>query len=91
LTGRRDHAGSRKSERGTTATNGHGEFDKPIVPAKPAITNFWELLKSWKQVEGRGLAKENGEGIDLLRAGPAKQVHRTQCRVSAGASPALAS
>ncbi len=64
--------------------NGHGESDKPIVPAKPAITDFWELHKSWKQVEGRGLAKENGEGIDLPQAGPAKRVDRTQSRVSAG-------
>jgi group II intron reverse transcriptase/maturase len=64
--------------------HGHGESDRPIVPTKPAITDFWQLLKAWKQVEGRGLAKENGEAEVLPLAGPAKQVDRTQSRVSAG-------
>jgi RNA-directed DNA polymerase len=63
--------------------NGHGKSDRPIVPEKPAITDFWQLLEAWKQVEGRGLAKENGEGIDLPLVGPAKQVDRTQSRVTA--------
>jgi hypothetical protein len=83
---------------------GHGESDEPIVPAKaakagestgsvPQGMSFWELFKLGKRLEGRGSAKENGEGQsqgvqaagpDLPLAGPAKQVERTQSRQGAG-------
>jgi group II intron reverse transcriptase/maturase len=45
--------------------------------------NYWEFFEYVKRVEGRGLAKENGEIVqdDLPPAGPAKQVDRTQSRV----------
>ena len=67
--------------------NEPGKSDKSVVPAKPANTSenlsFWELFEQVKRVEGRGLAKENGQDIAdvLLPAGPAKQVDRTQSRV----------
>jgi len=51
--------------------------------------NFWEFLERIKRVEGRGLAKENGEDVvDVADvpspAGPAKQADRTQSRVGEG-------
>jgi RNA-directed DNA polymerase len=78
--------------------NDPGKSDKPVVPKKPADAvpsrSFWELLGLAKRVEGRGLAKENGEGSpspgeDSSPAGPAKQADRTQSRVGPGdTSPA---
>jgi group II intron reverse transcriptase/maturase len=72
--------------------NESGKSDKPVVPAKPANTSenvsFWELFEQVKQVEGRGLAKENepdAEGV-RLRVDPAKQVQRTQSRERDGAT-----
>ena len=48
--------------------NGPGKSDKPVVPEKPAdagpTRSIWELLGLAKRAEGRGLAKENGEGVD---------------------------
>ena len=72
--------------------NEPGKSDKPVVPAKPAkigeSMSFWEFFESSKRVEGRGLAKENGEGqadrLGPLPADPAKQVDRTQSRLEAG-------
>jgi len=70
--------------------NGPGKSDKPVVPERPAnadaSTSFWELFAHVQRVEGRGLAKENGEGVpgELPPAGPAKQVDRTQSRVGEG-------
>src|SRR5215207_7015954 len=70
--------------------NGPGKSDKPVVPEKPAdagpTRSIWELLGLAKRAEGRGLAKENGEGVDgaLPPAGPAKQADRTQSRVGEG-------
>ena len=74
--------------------NESGKSDKPVVPLKPAKTNstesFWELFERVKRVEGRGLAKENEQGVGeeardaLLPVGPAKQVDRTQSRVEEG-------
>jgi hypothetical protein len=74
--------------------NGHGKSDKPVVPQKPAnagsTLSFWELFERVQRVEGRGLAKENGEDAaaagDLSPAGPAKQADRTQSRVGQGSS-----
>ena len=47
--------------------NQRGESDKPVVPAKPAkpgsSMSFWELFEQVQRVEGRGLAKENGENV----------------------------
>lgn len=69
--------------------NEPGKSDRPVVPAKPAKSDFWEFCqKLFEPAEGRGLAKENGrDGDVLLPAGPAKQVDRTQSRVGQG--PAL--
>ncbi len=73
--------------------NGHGKSDKPVVPEKPAkarsSTNFWEFFERVKRVEGRGLAKENGEDVGDVAdvpspAGPAKQADRTQSRLGEG-------
>ncbi len=72
--------------------NEPGKSDKPVVPAKPAnmsqSTSFWELFERVKQVEGRGLAKENGEDAQgvLLPVDPAKQDDRTQSREREGAT-----
>jgi hypothetical protein len=47
--------------------NEPGKSDKPVVPRKPANSgaslSFWKLLEQLEQVEGRGLAKENGDCI----------------------------
>jgi hypothetical protein len=55
----------RESERSKTAMNESGKSDKPVVPGKPAKAratgSFWELFARTQRVEGRGLAKENGE------------------------------
>jgi len=69
--------------------NESGKSDKPVVPEKPvntgASTSFWELIERVERVEGRGLAKENGQSDEaLLPAGPAKQVDRTQSRLGKG-------
>ena len=72
--------------------NESGKSDKPVVPAKPANTsanlNYFEFFEQVKRVEGRGLAKENGDGVTdvVLPAGPAKQGDRTQCRVREGSA-----
>ena len=69
--------------------------DKPVVPKKPANAdpsmNYFEFFERVKRVEGRGLAKENGDddadgnvqGI-VPPADPAKQVDRTLSRVGEG-------
>ena len=68
--------------------NGHGESDRPVVPAKSTNAgqgqDYWSFLAEW--MEGRGPAEENGEEAQdaLPPAGPAKQVDRTQSRVGAG-------
>lgn len=63
--------------------NEPGKSDKPVVPAKPAKSGFWEFCqKLFEPVEGRGLAKENGEGQALAPAEPAKQVDGTQSPVA---------
>jgi group II intron reverse transcriptase/maturase len=51
-----------------------------------ANRNYFEFFEQVKRVEGRGLAKENGDGVTdvVLPAGPAKQGDRTQCRVREG-------
>ena len=70
--------------------NEPGKSDKPVVPAKPANTSpsmsFWELFEQVQQVEGRGLAKENGEDAQGVfpSVDPAKQVERTQSREREG-------
>jgi len=50
--------------------------------------DYWDFHRWYvERMEGRGLAKENGEGggtADLSQAGPSKQVDRTQSRVGAG-------
>jgi RNA-directed DNA polymerase len=72
--------------------NESGKSDKPVVPAKPvnmsANLNYFEFFEQVKRVEGRGLAKENGDGVTdvVLPAGPAKQGDRTQCRVREGSA-----
>jgi RNA-directed DNA polymerase len=64
--------------------------DKPVVPTKPANSgeslSFWKFLEHLEQVEGRGLAKENGdqagnENGTIFPADPAKQTDRTQSRL----------
>lgn len=64
--------------------NESGKSDKPVVPLKSAKMNYWDFHQ-WcvERMEGRGLAKENGEraGNDngiLAPAEPAKQVDGTQ-------------
>ena len=70
--------------------NEPGKSDKPVVPARPVNTSqsmsFWEFFEQVKQVEGRGLAKENEGHAQsvLLPADSAKQVDRTQGRVGKG-------
>jgi RNA-directed DNA polymerase len=70
--------------------NEPGKSDKPVVPVKPVNTSenpsFWELFEQVKRVEGRGLAKENGEDAQgvLPPVDPAKQVDRTQSRIGEG-------
>src|SRR4051812_21780768 len=68
--------------------NEPGKSDKPVVPSKPANMSFWEFYKLVERVEGRGLAKENGNNVadGVPPAGPAKQVDRTQSRVGEGQS-----
>jgi RNA-directed DNA polymerase len=66
-----------------------GKSDRPVVPAKSPKTDYWEFHQKFVEaMEGRGLAKENGQDTDgvLLPAGPAKQVDRTQSRVGTGTS-----
>ncbi len=72
----------RESERSKTAMNEPGKSDKSVVPSKPANLDFWQFMKSLEPVEGRGLAKENGEGVAdaLLPVDPAKRDDRTQRR-----------
>src|SRR5947209_6142842 len=73
------------------ATHEPGKSDRPVVPQTPVKTDYWEFHREWvERVEGRGLAKENGEEgqAALSQAGPTKQVDRTQSRVGGGtASP----
>lgn len=66
--------------------NEPGKSDRPVVPSKPANMSFWDLKKLVERVKGRGLAKENEEQgkAELLPAGPAKQVDRTQSRLGEG-------
>lgn len=67
--------------------NESGKSDKPVVPAKPANTNwnsFWEFFQYVKQVEGRGLAKDKDEDQILAIAEPAKQVDGTQRPLAKG-------
>jgi len=68
--------------------NERGESDRPVVPQKSAKMDYWDFHRWYvERMEGRGLAKENGEGggnADLSQAGPSKQVDRTQSRVGAG-------
>ena len=67
--------------------NERGESDKPVVPLKPAKLNYWDFRQEFiEQVEGRGLAKENGEADVMASspAGPAKQVDRTPSRLGKG-------
>jgi RNA-directed DNA polymerase len=77
------------------AMNESGKSDKPVVPVKPAkapaTESFWELFARTQRVEGRGLAKENGDDVAdanvhgmVPPADPAKQVDRTQSRVGEG-------
>ena len=77
--------------------NEPGKSDKSVVPMKPANASesmsFWELFTQAKRVEGRDLAKENGElASDQIDAGlfppvdPAKQVDRIQSREREGAT-----
>ncbi len=68
--------------------NEPGKSDKPVVPLKPANMDFWQFMESLEPVEGRGLAKENGEGVqdELPPVDPAKQVDRTQSRKREGAA-----
>ena len=72
--------------------NEPAKSDKPVVPAKPVNASesmsFWELFEQVQQVEGRGLAKENGEDAQgiLSLIDPAKQVDRTQSRERDGAT-----
>ncbi len=63
-----------------------GKSDRPVVPAKSAKSDYWDFHQLWvERMEGRGLAKENGEGGNALSpAGPAKQVDRTQSRLGTG-------
>ena len=67
--------------------NEPGKSDKPVVPQMPAKMNYWEFHQ-WisQRAEGRGLAKENEPIVqdERLPAGPAKQVDRTQSRLSKG-------
>jgi RNA-directed DNA polymerase len=67
--------------------NERGESDKSVVPSKPAKLNYWDFHQHYiEQVEGRGLAKENGDDAASIvsPAGPAKQVDRTPSRLGKG-------
>jgi RNA-directed DNA polymerase len=65
--------------------HGSGESDKPVVPAKSAKNGHGHRCpRSDERMEGRGLAKEKGEGRSLVHAEPAKQVDRTLSCVRAG-------
>jgi RNA-directed DNA polymerase len=68
--------------------NEPGKSDKSVVPEKPANMDFWQFMESLEPVEGRGLAKENGENVQdaLPQVDPAKQVDRTQSRERDGAT-----
>ena len=60
--------------------NESGKSDRPVVPEKSVKMDYWEFHQWYKQrMEGRGLAKENGQEDHLLPpAGPAKQFDGTQ-------------
>ena len=67
--------------------NEPGKSDKPVVPPKSAKLNYWDFRQEIiERMEGRGLAKENEDGVDnaVLFAEPAKQVDRTQSRLGKG-------
>ena len=67
--------------------NEPGKSDRPVVPAKLPKMDYWEFHQWFVEaMEGRGLAKENEEQgtAELLPAGPAKQVDRTQSRLGEG-------
>jgi hypothetical protein len=74
--------------------NEPGKSDKPVVPLKFAKLNYWDFHQEIiERMEGRGLAKENGEALPspeddvqdiFLFAEPAKQVDRTQSRLGKG-------
>lgn len=67
--------------------NEPGKSDKPVVPTKFSKMNYWEFHQWWVEgMKGRGLAKENEPSVqdERLPAGPAKQVDRTQSRLSKG-------
>jgi group II intron reverse transcriptase/maturase len=62
-----------------------GKSDKSVVPQKFAKMDYWEFYRWYaERMEGRDLAKENGQGQTLLQADPAKQVDRTQSCVRMG-------
>ena len=70
--------------------NEPGKSDKPVVPVKSAKMDYWDFHR-WcvERMEGRGLAKENGQEADGGNAvsgpppaDPAKQVDGTQCPVA---------
>lgn len=55
--------------------NEPGKSDRQVVPMKSAKFDYWDFHQEWiERVEGRGLAKENGQGQSLSWAEPAKQV-----------------
>jgi group II intron reverse transcriptase/maturase len=61
--------------------------DKPVVPGKSAKMDYWDFHQWYvERMEGRGLAKENGDGADSAGspAGPAKQADGTQRPVATG-------
>jgi len=66
--------------------NEPGKSDKPVVPTKFPKMSYWEFYQLVEGMKGRGLAKENGPIVqdERLPAGPAKQVDRTQSRLSKG-------
>src|SRR6185436_19886080 len=59
--------------------NEPGKSDKPVVPVKSVKMDYWEFHQQCiERMEGRGLAKEKGEGSTFVSADPAKQVDGTQ-------------
>ena len=64
--------------------NEPGKSDKSIVPQKSVKADYWEFYR-WcaQRMEGRDLAKENGEGQSPPQAEPAKQTDWTQSQVRA--------
>ena len=65
--------------------NESGKSDKPVVPGKSAKMDYWDFHRWYvERMEGRGLAKENGESDQdaLSPVGPAKQVDGTQSPVA---------